>query len=76
MRISKKQGRDSGASLTGVGTTVIIADNKSAPSHTVRPGMVFSGKTGTPPAGGFVWAPEKTPKGPVSVAAEFSGSAR
>jgi len=54
-------------SVTGVGTTVIIADNKSAPSHTVRPGMVFSAKTGTPPGGGFVWTPEKAPKGPVSI---------
>ena len=54
-------------SVTGVGTTVIIADNKSAPTHTVRPGMVFSGKAGTPPASGFVWTPEKAPKGPVSI---------
>jgi hypothetical protein len=54
-------------SVTGIGTTVIIADNKSAPDHTVRPGLLFSGKTGTPPAGGFVWAPNKAPKGPLSV---------
>jgi hypothetical protein len=54
-------------SVTGLGTTVIIADNKSAPSHTVRPGLVFSGKAGTPPASGFVWTPEKAPKGPVSI---------
>jgi L,D-transpeptidase catalytic domain len=54
-------------SVTGIGTTVIIADNKSAPAHTVRPGMLFSGKTGTAPAGGFVWTPEKEPKGPVSI---------
>jgi hypothetical protein len=54
-------------SVTGIGTTVIIADNKSAPNHTVRPGLLFSGKTGTAPAGGFVWTPEKEPKGPVSI---------
>jgi L,D-transpeptidase catalytic domain len=54
-------------SVTGVGTTVIIADNKSAPHHTVRPGLLFSGKTGAPPTGGFVRAPDKAPKGPVSV---------
>jgi hypothetical protein len=54
-------------SVTGIGTTVIIADNKSAPDHTVRPGLLFSGKTGTPPADGFVWAPNKAPKGPLSV---------
>jgi hypothetical protein len=54
-------------SVTGLGTTVIIADNKSAPSHTVRPGLLFSGKTGTPPAGGFLWTPEKSPNGPVSI---------
>jgi L,D-transpeptidase catalytic domain len=54
-------------SVTGIGTTVIIADNKSAPDHTVRPGLLFSGKTGTPPTGGFVWAPNKAPKGLLSV---------
>jgi hypothetical protein len=54
-------------SVTGIGTTVIIADHKSAPNHTVRPGLLFSGKTGTPPAGGFVWTPEKSSKGPVSI---------
>jgi hypothetical protein len=54
-------------SVTGIGTTVIIADNKSAPDHTVRPGLLFSGKTGTPITGGFVWAPNKAPKGPLSV---------
>jgi hypothetical protein len=53
--------------VTGIGTTVIIADHKSAPNHTVRPGLLFSGKTGTPPAGGFVWTPEKSPRGPVSI---------
>jgi hypothetical protein len=54
-------------SVTGIGTIVIIADNKSAPEHTVRPGLLFSGKTGTPPTGGLVWAPDKAPKGPLSV---------
>jgi hypothetical protein len=54
-------------SVTGLGTTVIIADHKSAPNHTVRPGLLFSGKVGTPPAGGFVWAPEKSTEGPVSI---------
>jgi L,D-transpeptidase catalytic domain len=54
-------------SATGIGTTVIIADHKSAPNHTVRPGLLFSGKTGTPPAGGFVWTPEKSPQGPASI---------
>jgi L,D-transpeptidase-like protein len=54
-------------SVTGVGTSVIIADNNSAPSHTTRPGMVFSGRAGTSPASGFVWTPEKAPKGPVSI---------
>jgi hypothetical protein len=54
-------------SATGIGTTVIIADNKSAPNHTVRPGLLFSGKTGTPRSPGFVWAPEKARTGPVSI---------
>ena len=54
-------------SVTGIGTTVIIADHKSAPNHSVRPGLLFSGKSGTPPAGGFIWAPEKSKEGPVSI---------
>jgi hypothetical protein len=54
-------------SVTGIGTTVVIADNKSAPNHTVRPGLLFSEGTGTPPAGGFLWTPEKARKGPVSI---------
>jgi hypothetical protein len=54
-------------SVTGIGTTVIIADNKSAPNHTAKPGLLFSGKTATPATGGFVWAPEKAPKGPISI---------
>jgi L,D-transpeptidase catalytic domain len=54
-------------SVTGIGTTVIIADHRSAPAHTVRPGLVFSGKTGTSPASGFIWAPEKATSGPVSI---------
>jgi L,D-transpeptidase catalytic domain len=54
-------------SVTGIGTTVIIADEKTAPSHTVRPGLLFSGKTGASPAAGFHWAPGKAPGGPVSI---------
>src|ERR1700726_1797759 len=54
-------------SVTGMGTTVIIADNKSAPDHTVRPGLLFSGKTGPAAAGCFRWVPEKAPKGPISI---------
>jgi hypothetical protein len=58
-------------SVTSNGTTVIIADNDSAPSHTTRPGVLFSGTTGGPPqpipASGFVWTPEKATKGPVSI---------
>jgi hypothetical protein len=65
-------------SVTTNGTTVIIADNKSAPNHTLRPGVLFSNKAGRHgkplPAGSFVWQPEKAPKGPVSII--VSGSDR
>jgi hypothetical protein len=58
-------------SITTNGTTVIIANNNSAPSHTTRPGALFSGTTGTlgqpVPERGFVWTPEKATKGPVSI---------
>ena len=57
--------------VTSNGTTVIIADNNSAPSHTTRPGALFSGTTGARaqplPESGFVWTPEKATKGPVSI---------
>jgi hypothetical protein len=53
--------------VTTLGTTVIIADNRSAPSQSTQPGLLFSGKTGTTQASGFVWVPEKAPKGPVSI---------
>jgi L,D-transpeptidase catalytic domain len=53
-------------SVTTVGTTVIIADHNSAPRETVKPGLLFSGKTGTT-ARDFKWTPEKAPKGPVSI---------
>jgi hypothetical protein len=58
-------------SVTSTGTTVIIADNNSAPSHSTRPGTLFSGTTGTSsqplPESGFIWAPQKATKGPVSI---------
>ena len=55
--------------VTNLGTTVIIADNKSSPVNTTKPGLLFSGKTGEPEtgSGGFAWTPEKSPKGPVSI---------
>ena len=53
-------------SVTSLGTTVIIADNKSAPRETTNPGLLFSGQTGATTSN-FQWRPEKAPKGPVSV---------
>ena len=55
--------------VTNLGTTVIIADNKSSPVNTTKPGLLFSGKPGELETGsaGFAWTPEKSPKGPVSV---------
>jgi hypothetical protein len=53
--------------VTTLGTTVIIADNRSVPSHSTQPGLLFSGTTGATQTSGFVWAPEKAPKGPVSI---------
>src|ERR1700730_8619175 len=48
-------------SVTGIGTTVIIADNQSAPSHSTQPGLLFSGKSRGTSASGFFWTPEKAP---------------
>jgi hypothetical protein len=56
-------------SITKLGTTVVIADNKSSPINTTKPGLIFSTATSetfiTPQ--GFTWTPEKSPDGPVSI---------
>jgi hypothetical protein len=53
-------------SVTSLGSTVIIADNRSTPRETTNPGLLFSGKTGSA-TNKFQWSPEKAPKGPVSI---------
>ncbi len=54
--------------VTEIGTTVIVADDKSAPSTTTNPGLLFAGtQGGEAPAGALVWQPEKAPEGPVSI---------
>ena len=54
-------------SVTNIGTTVIIADNNSAPQHTLQPGLLFSGKPGTGPTNNFTLDLAKAPTGPVSI---------
>jgi hypothetical protein len=54
-------------SVTNIGNTVIIADNSSAPKHTLQPGLLFSGKTGTNPTNSFTWDSAKAPAGPLSI---------
>jgi len=52
--------------VTKLGTTVIIADNKSSLVNTTKPGLLFSGTTTTqagPMPAGFTWTPEKAPTG-------------
>jgi L,D-transpeptidase catalytic domain len=57
--------------VTGKGTTVIVTDGKAAPGTTSQPGLLLSGKFGEAPSalppGSFVWNPEKSPSGPVSI---------
>lgn len=58
--------------VTSKGCTVIIADEHSAPRETVHPGLIFSPTSppadGAPvPAGTFVWTPEKSPTGPLTI---------
>jgi hypothetical protein len=55
--------------VTKLGTTVIIADNKSSQVNTTKPGLLFSAaptQAGPMPAG-FTWTPEKAVNGPVSI---------
>jgi hypothetical protein len=51
--------------VTALGSTVIIADNNSAPSVTTKPGLLFSAHGSA--NGNAVWSPEKAPKGPISI---------
>jgi hypothetical protein len=56
--------------VTMKGATVIIADEHSAPSETVHPGLFFtqSGEESEPLAAGkFEWNPDKSASGPVSL---------
>jgi hypothetical protein len=54
--------------VTKLGTVVIIADNKSGPDITTKPGLLFSKtKNEAAPAGAVVWKPERAPTGPVSI---------
>jgi hypothetical protein len=57
--------------VTGKGTTVIVTDGKAAPGMTSQPGLLLSGKTGEADSalapGSFVWNPEKSLSGPVSI---------
>jgi hypothetical protein len=56
--------------VTMKGATVIIADEHSAPSETVHPGLFFTqgGEESEPIASGkFDWNPDKSPSGPVSM---------
>jgi hypothetical protein len=54
--------------VTGKGTTVIVTDGRKATETTSRPGLLLT--SGTSPAlasGQFMWTPEKSPQGPVSI---------
>src|ERR1700730_10392121 len=59
--------------VTTLGSTVIIADNNSAPSTTTNPGLLFSAQASA--NGGAVWTPEKAPQGPVSIIVSAPDSA-
>ena len=59
--------------VTSMGSTVIIADNNSAPSTTTSSGLLFSAQGSA--NGGAVWTPEKAPKGPVSTIVSAPDSA-
>jgi len=58
--------------VTEKGTTVIIADDRSAPRETVHPGLLFPGTIGEPNSptlttGNYVWQPELASTGPVTI---------
>jgi L,D-transpeptidase catalytic domain len=65
--------------VTQKGTTVILADDRSAPRETVHPGLLFPATIGQPntPAlrdGGYVWRPELASSGPITIIVSASNS--
>ena len=54
--------------VTGKGTTVIVTDGKEKTGTTSQPGLLLaSGTSQSLAPGQFVWRPEKSPQGPVSI---------
>ena len=58
--------------ITEKGTTVIVADDRSAPQETVHPGLLFPATTGAPnsptlTSSNYVWRPELAPAGPITI---------
>jgi hypothetical protein len=54
--------------VTDKGSTVVVTDGKTKTGTTSRPGLLFaSGPAPTLAPGQFVWTPEKSPEGPVSI---------
>ena len=58
--------------VTQKGTTVIVADDRSAPRETVHPGLLFPGSIGEPNSptlttGNYLWRPDLAPTGPVTI---------
>jgi len=65
--------------VTQKGTTVIVADDRSAPRETIHPGLLFSGTTGqinapALTANGYVWRPELASTGPVTIIVSASNN--
>lgn len=53
--------------LTTVGTTVVIADAHSAPEDIVHPGLILPTTEVAATSGSFLWEPERSPSGPLSL---------
>ena len=58
--------------ITEKGTTVIVADERSAPRETVHPGLLFSSSGSSPTSPALVaddsfWKPELAPSGPITI---------
>lgn len=60
--------------VTEVGTTVVIADEHQAPNESARPGLMQASSELPAAMDNYVWEPERSPAGPLSLLVSIADS--